>query len=53
MEYFHPYRIRRDDFQSNPSKVKEILAIGASKASSVANTVMERVRKAIGIKLNL
>ena len=53
MEYFYPYRIRRDDFQSNPSKVKEILAIGASKASSVANIVMERVRKAIGIKLNL
>jgi len=53
MEYFHPYRVRRDDFQSNPSKVKEILAIGASKASSVANLVMERVRKAIGIKLNL
>ena len=22
MDYFHPYRIRRDDFQSNPSKVK-------------------------------
>ena len=53
MEYFYPYRLRRDNFQSNPSKVKEILANGASKASAIANRVMERVRKSIGINYNL
>ena len=53
MEYFYPYRLRRDNFLSNPSKVKEILASGASKASATANRVMERVRKSIGINFDL
>ena len=53
MEYFLPYRTKRDNLQSNPKKVKEILTNGALKASVVANNVMERVRTSIGMNFNL
>ena len=49
MEYFYPYRVKRDNYQSNPSLVREILENGASKASIIANEVLERVRSSIGI----
>ena len=52
MDYFSPYRIRREQYISKPSKVKEILAHGALNASIIANEVLERVRKSIGIKFN-
>ncbi len=47
-EYFAPYRARRAELESDPSRVERILAEGAEKANTVAETVMRRVRAAVG-----
>ena len=49
MDFFHPYREKRNYFQSNPKEVQEILNLGAKKASKVAIEVLERVKAAIGL----
>ena len=49
MDHFGPFRDKRDQLQSNPTQVYEILNSGAKKAQSVANEVLDRVRSASGI----
>ena len=49
MDYFRPYREKRDALSSNPEKVYEILEHGAKKAKHVACEVLERVRLSAGM----
>jgi tryptophanyl-tRNA synthetase len=49
-EFFAPMRARRAELSADPAYVNSVLAAGAEKASSTANQVMERVRKAIGLR---
>ena len=49
MDYFRPYREKRDALSSNPEKVYEILEHGAKKAKHVACEVLERVRLSAGV----
>lgn len=51
MDYFSPYRTKRDQFLNNPSEVIDILQMGAQKAQKSAQKVIEKVRTAIGISL--
>tara|TARA_Y100001970_G_scaffold142981_1_gene175755 strand:- start:4188 stop:5165 length:978 start_codon:yes stop_codon:yes gene_type:complete len=48
MDYFEPYRKKREYFKNNPKKVKDILKLGAKKASNIANQVLDKVRSSIG-----
>jgi len=48
--YFSEFREKREYYLSNPSEVREILKTGASKASSIAQPMMEKIRVATGIK---
>jgi tryptophanyl-tRNA synthetase len=43
-------RQQRDEFASDPAEVDRILAKGGERASAIAAPVMERLRKAIGLK---
>ncbi len=49
-EYFSAMRNRRSELASDPGYVDGVLKAGAEKASSTANQVMERVRKAVGLR---
>ena len=49
MDFFKPYREKREYYISNSKKVQEILRYGAKKASYVANEVLDRVRSVTGI----
>jgi tryptophanyl-tRNA synthetase len=49
-EYFSPMRARRAELASDPGHVDAVLKAGAERASSTANQVMERVRKAVGLR---
>jgi len=53
MDYFKPFREKKEYFISNPKEVKEILNLGANKASYIANQVLDRVRSATGINYSL
>ena len=48
-DYFAPFRARRAELESDPGHVDRVLADGAAKAAAVADAVMHRVRKAVGI----
>ncbi len=48
-EYFAPFRARRAEFEADPGHVEKILSAGAEKATAVADSVMHRVRQAVGI----
>jgi len=48
-EYFAPFRARRAEFEADPGHVEKILSAGAEKAAAVADSVMQRVRRAVGI----
>ena len=48
-EYFEPMRKRRAEILAQPGYIDEVLARGAKRANEVANRVMARVRKAVGI----
>jgi tryptophanyl-tRNA synthetase len=48
--YMEPARRRRQEFESNPSKVKSILESGAAKARTVASSVLARAEQACGVK---
>ena len=48
-DYFAPFRARRAELESDPGYVDRVLADGAGKAVAVADAVMRRVRKAVGI----
>jgi tryptophanyl-tRNA synthetase len=49
-DYFAPMRSERERIASDPGEIERILAKGAEKASSIAAPVMDRLRKAIGLR---
>jgi tryptophanyl-tRNA synthetase len=48
-EYFAPMRSRRAEIQAEPNYIDEVLARGAERANAVADQVMQRVRRAVGL----
>jgi tryptophanyl-tRNA synthetase len=49
-EYFAPMRQRREEILADRSYIEEVLARGAKRANEIADRVMERVRKAVGLR---
>ena len=48
-EYFEPMRRRRAELLAKPDHIDEVLRNGAKRANEIADSVMRRVRKAIGL----
>lgn len=48
-EYFEPMRKRRTEILADPGYVDDVLSHGALRANELANQVMSRVRKAVGL----
>ncbi len=48
-EYFEPMRKRREEILADPGYIDDVLARGAERANEVADEVMTRVRKAVGL----
>jgi tryptophanyl-tRNA synthetase len=48
-EYFAPMRQRREEILKQPAYIDEVLAQGAERANAIADEVMQRVRKAVGL----
>jgi tryptophanyl-tRNA synthetase len=48
-EYFAPMRKRREEIQRDKSYIDKVLARGAKRANEIADQVMARVRKAVGL----
>ncbi len=53
MDYFSPYREKREQLLSNPDDIIDIMCMGAKKAKLIASEVLERVRTAVGLNLRL
>ena len=49
-EYFAPMRKRREEIQRDKGYIDNVLAKGAKRANEIANQVMARVRKAVGLR---
>lgn len=49
-EYFRPYRERREYFAAHQEEVRELLELGASKASAAAQPIIDKVRSVTGIR---
>ena len=49
-EYFSPMRKRREELLRDPGYVDSVLKNGAEKANVIASGVLERVRKAVGLR---
>lgn len=49
-EYFAPMRARREQLAADCGYVDQVLADGAQRASQTAQTVMQRVREAVGLR---
>jgi tryptophanyl-tRNA synthetase len=49
-EYFAPMRKRREEILKDKSYIDDVLARGATRANEIANQVMNRVRKAVGLR---
>jgi tryptophanyl-tRNA synthetase len=49
-EYFVPMRKRRDEILKDESYIDDVLARGAGRANEIADQVMDRVRKAVGLR---
>ena len=49
-EYFGPMRKRREEILKHESYIDDVLARGARRANEIANQVMDRVRKAVGLR---
>ena len=49
-EYFAPMRKRREEIRQDKSYIDDVLARGARRANEIANQVMDRVRKAVGLR---
>ena len=49
-EYFAPMRQRREEILRDKSYINDVLARGAQRANEIANPVMDRVRKAVGLR---
>ncbi|MDC0215201.1 tryptophan--tRNA ligase [Candidatus Marinimicrobia bacterium] len=53
MEYFRPFRERREYLSKNLDDVVSQLIIGSEKATSVADTIIDKVRTATGLNYHL
>ncbi|MFL3028191.1 MAG: tryptophan--tRNA ligase [Candidatus Neomarinimicrobiota bacterium] len=53
MEYFRPFRDRREYLSKNLDDVVSQLIIGSEKATSVADTIIDKVRTATGLNYHL
>jgi len=49
-KYFAPMRKRREEILKDKSYIDDVLAHGAARANEIANQVMDRVRKAVGLR---
>ncbi|MGB9475878.1 MAG: tryptophan--tRNA ligase [Candidatus Udaeobacter sp.] len=49
-EYFAPMRKRREEILADKSYVDSVLEKGATRANEIADQVMKRVRKAVGLR---
>lgn len=49
-EYFREYREKREYYQANQDEVREILKLGAKKATQTIQAMIEKIRIATGIK---
>jgi len=49
-QYFAPMRKRREEILKDKSYIDDVLARGARHANEIANQVMDRVRKAVGLR---
>src|ERR1700736_5448533 len=49
-EYFSPMRKRREEILADKSYIDNVLARGAKRANAIADQVMQRVRKAVGLR---
>ena len=49
-EYFAPMRKRREEILKDKSYIDDVLARGAKRGNEIADPVMERVRKAVGLR---
>jgi tryptophanyl-tRNA synthetase len=51
LEYFKPFREKREELKNNTDYVKSVLKDGAERAREVASKTKEEVRKAVGLNL--
>src|SRR5258706_10031157 len=49
-KYFAPMRKRREEILRDKSYIDSVLTEGAKRANEIADPVMERVRKAVGLR---
>ncbi len=49
-EYFRPYREKRAYYEAHQDEVRDILKVGADKASTVAQPIIDKVRSVTGIR---
>ena len=49
-DYFAPMRKRREEILKDKSYIDDVLVRGAIRANEIANQVMDRVRKAVGLR---
>jgi len=49
-EYFAPTRKRREEILKDKSYIDDVLARGAKRANEIADHVMDRVRRAVGLR---
>ena len=50
LDYFAPYRKKREELAGDPGGVYEILSAGAARARETAQATVERVYKAVGLR---
>ena len=50
LDYFRPFRQKRDELEDNIDYVKEVLAGGAERARAVAGKTLEKARQAVGLR---
>ncbi len=50
LDYFGPFRQKRDELEDNIDYVREVLAGGAERARAVAGKTLERARQAVGLR---
>src|SRR5438093_1993893 len=49
-EYFAPMRKRREEILADKSYIDDVLVRGAKRANEIADQIMDRVRKAVGLR---
>jgi len=50
IEYFRPYRQKRDELEKNIDYVKKVLRDGAERAAAVADKTLKKARQAVGLE---